>query len=464
MNKINLKKYLLLTCCISLTACSTTKISQQEATLRQKLITPTELKANYQINEAWWTSFNLPELNQLIDLLHKRNTTLQKAKVGVQLRQLQLDYQLIDLFLPNIGGQITQTTSGIKNEQGTQYNNPTYQGQTGLSYEAHILNKINRSIQTGIEKTATEEDIRTLRMTLEAELVRAYIQWGMAEQSLHLLQEEVNLYKNIQSNLTLQYRYGRISELDYETAKLNIMQATHQQYILLENKQNIERNIRNLLSLSQDESIPVQPPKFDQINQLPTVQLDIPLSTLINRPDVHAAMLRLDTAWFKLHHQYINWLPKLSIQAGLSSSSPMLGEVFSLPLGLTHSLSVQLPFLNFPKLIIENKKANLEVKQAAYTFEETLIKALNETAFLFKRYQRLEKLTPFLNKKYQQAKRVKHIQTWQYKENIFSMSDYLKALQSFRAEENAYLQSQFERINTQITLYQSLGGDISRKP
>ncbi len=459
----NMKKVSVVFLLLIMTACTNTQITEQEKNLRSVLMSKEEFNKSYKVDETWWKQLNSSELNNLMELVLTRNVALKKAYVGMDLAQLQSHYQWIDLIIPNFGGGVDYGNSSLITENGLEGNKSSFSQSLGGSYDANIYGKSVQIVQANKNVQASEQDIRALKMNIEIETVKLYLQWIANQQSLALIDEQFTLYDEVLEQLKLKLSYGFISEIDYETARLQVMDLKVIKNNFNNQQDSIEQALRDLMSYQPHQPLPLTKkdqailPKFSQMD------LTLPMTVLINRPDVHSSILRLDQAWFNVHKQYYAWLPKISIQSGISSSAQSLGEVFSFPLGFSSKISLNLPFLNFPKLLVKNKETNLKLKERVLNFEQTLVSALNEVDSTFKHYQRMQKQLTLLDNKYQQAKKVKNLTAWQYQKGMLNTEDYLNMLQKFSQEEQSFMQGQIDYIKMQMKLFKVLGGVVSKK-
>ena len=162
----------------SLSGCIVSRVDPQKPELPLPAVLPEQAQAATALPEPWWTIFNDPQLNQLIDeaLLHNPDIAIAAARV-MQARAV-LGITSADRW-PAIGVQGDATRSSdslyVNTTPGIQRERTIYTVQGGASFEIDLWGKFMRASQSAQEQLLSSEFGReATKLSLTGEVARSY--------------------------------------------------------------------------------------------------------------------------------------------------------------------------------------------------------------------------------------------------------------------------------------------------
>jgi len=186
----------------------------------------------------------------------------------------------------------------------------------------------------------------------------------------------------------------------------------------------------------------------------------IPSQLLQNRPDIRQAELELKAAKLNIEVARANFYPSLGIKAGVGFDAFAMRYLVNTPESLAATLAGDLvaPLVNKNAIIAEYKNANAMQVQAAFEYEQSIIKAYTEVLNQISNIDNLGK--NYQLKKSQVDSLVKSIDisTQLFKS---ARADYLDVLLTQRDALDAkreLIDTKQKQINAMVDLYKSLGG------
>ena len=167
------------------------------------------------VNPRWWTTFNSPQLNSLIERAIAGNLSLQQTVLRIAGAREQIN-QAGGAFLPAVNGnvQATRQQLGIEGElkshdvygqlddldpelQGalgtlTQPVN-LYQGSFDAQWELDLWGKVRRQVEAATaQQQAAIEQRNDALVSLEAEVARAWLQLRGAQSVIDTLNTQID--------------------------------------------------------------------------------------------------------------------------------------------------------------------------------------------------------------------------------------------------------------------------------
>jgi len=194
---------------------------------------------------------------------------------------------------------------------------------------------------------------------------------------------------------------------------------------------------------------------------IPHVEAGLPASLVAQRPDMHAAELRLKKYLANINTTRASYYPSFSLTGSLGSSSISLANLFSNPVAMLGA-GLTLPFVEKNTMELNVKISETEYGEAVVNFRQTLYSALGDvenalsghTRYGEERIQRKEALAL--------AKQAEGLAEVRYRTGYTGVQPWLDAQESRRSAENTLAENHLNRLKNRMTLYQSLGGDMKR--
>jgi NodT family efflux transporter outer membrane factor (OMF) lipoprotein len=412
--------------------------------------------------DAWWTVFNDPQLDQLVDAALARNNDLAAAAVKVRKALIEVGLAEND-FLPSFDGSADATsTHTLKTGQQSK----SYAASLQASWELDLWGRIaHETAAAKWEADATEKDRQAAALSLIGTVVDLYWQIGFLNQRIAIAQGSIDYAQQTLQLVQVQHGAGAVSALEEQQA----LESLRNQEAALTDLQQQRVEARNALAILFD-----QPPQGGQqplagVGELasldrivvPDIEAGIPAEVLKRRPDVQAAELRLRETLAVSDETKASFLPTISLTGSLGSSSIALTDLMKNPIG-TLGAGVALPFLNLYKMDQSIKASKADYAEAVINFRQTLYSAFSDVENALSARRQYAVKVGKLQQAYQSARQVEGLQELRYRAGAIALKDWLDAQEDRRTTEADLVEARYDGLINYVALAQALGGGIGR--
>jgi len=408
----------------------------------------------------WWTRLNDPVLDQLVAEVLARNNNLAAATIRV--RRAQLQAGLADRALqPALAGS---ASTGARRSLESDATSARSSGVTlSASYEIDLWNKLGSQREVARwEALASEQDRQSTRLALIATTARLYWQLAFVNQRLAASTQSIGYAQTTYQLVQTQYRAGAASGLEVAEAQQALAGQQASQSAL--QQQAVEARTALALLLdnapgSQAASNPAALPSGD----LPALQAGLPASLLARRPDLRAAELRLRQSFTRIDATRASYYPALSLTGSLGTSSTQLTNLLQNPVAAL-GLGVSLPFLQRANMQLNIQVSETQYEEAVLNFRQTLYTALGDVDNALSSRQQLALQAARLQESLQAASTAERLYEVRYRAGAAALKAWLDAQEKRRSADIALADNLLARLNSQLALYQALGGDAEPTP
>ncbi|MGV6989364.1 toxin/drug exporter TdeA [Testudinibacter sp. P80/BLE/0925] len=416
-----------------------------------------QLSEQYRIDPNWWTQYQDSQLNRLIDTALANNLNLAKAAVNVN-RALYnanlLGADLVPAFNGSVSGRVQKNTeSGISSR--------TYGSSLALNYTVDLWRKLADSANAAEwAHKATELDLEAAKLTLINQVIDSYYHIAYLKQAIQIVQSNIKTYQQIATLTQNQVNQGMTLQLDADQSRQAVLSAENQLISYQSQLQTVESTLRNLLNLQPQQKLGLSAVNLKNLKLQP-VNLNIPLSTIANRPDLKAYQYRLTSAFKDLNAMEKSWYPSITLGASLTTGGNSVGNMFDVPLS-AGTIGINLPFLDWNRVKWNVKLSEAGYETAKLNFQQGITTALNEIDSNYKAYQLAQKSYQNLNQKYRYDRNISNTYRLQYNAGIAGMKDWLTALATEQHSELNILQAKYDLLRYENAIYQSMAGKYQR--
>lgn len=401
----------------------------------------------------WWTTFNDPQLDRLVDDALRTNGNLAAAAIRVQRAQLQAGLANTNLT-PGVVGQAATSRSYDLKRGGVA--GSASSSLVTLSYELDLWGRLaaQRSAADW-ELKATESDREAAAVALVGTTAGLYWQVGYLNQRIALSESGIEDGRRILALVRVKYAAGAVSGLDVAQAGQNLatQEAAHTQLL----QQRVEA--RNALAILFDRppgQMAAEPARLPDID-LPAIDAGVPASVLARRPDLRAAEQRLRGALANVDATRTGFYPALSLTGSLGTSSTALGELLKNPVG-TLGAGLALPFLQWNTARLSVAVSRSQYEEAVLGFRQSLYTALSEVENALSSRTQLRAESDKLVLALQEAQRAERLSEVRYRAGATALQPVLDAKDRRRAAEVSLALNRLNQLNATMTLYKALGG------
>lgn len=412
----------------------------------------------YNINVQWWKDYNDNQLNYIIQTALTNNTDLAQTAINVNLALYQANLLGADL-VPTFSSSISGNAS--KNLKDGGNSTTSVGGNVSISYELDLWRKLADSADAGVwTYKATQEDLEEAKLALINNVISSYFKLKYLNEYYSLTQDNVKTYSQLLNISDNKLKYGLISNLDVVQAQQSLAQAQNTlNDINLQIKQT-EQTLKNLINYSPNNKIILNNTSILDA-KLQGIDLNIPVSTIANRPDVKSQEYSLLSLFKDKTAQEKAIYPSITLSSAISSSGSKANNAFNVPLGAV-GLSINLPFLDWNHLKWNIKTSQANFDKQKYAFQGSITTALNEIDTYYYTYQ--NSITTYNNDKnmYDNSKKITNYYKVRYDSGIADMSDYLSAIQSENNYKQSILQAKYNLIVNENNVYKAMAGKYQK--
>jgi len=426
----------------------------------------------------WWTVFDDPALNTLIEKAYQQNLSLQIAGIRILEARAQLGIAAGNLYpqSQSVGGGYTYTDIS-KNTANTAPGADFHYGDIDLGFDAawelDFWGKFRRAVESDIgnleASIASYDDIL---VTLTAEVARTYILIQTLEARLAIAKENVKIQEQSLQITEVRFNEGDITELDVQQAKalLRDTQATIPRLEVSLRQSN--NGLAILLGTLPGELKEI----LNAPKSIPTIPAEVgvgmPAELLRRRPDIRFAERKL-TAQSALIgvakadlYPHFSLFGSIGLRAGdsdITAAGFPGGSSFS---DLWDSDSIEFfggpaftwDILNYGRIKNRVRVQDARFQQLTVNYQDTVLRAAQEVEDAMVGFLRTQEEVEFLSESVKAATRSVDLSMIQYREGLV---DYQRVLdtQRFQAQEQDLLtETRGSVLLNLIAMYKALGG------
>ncbi len=441
---------------VILGSCSNLKKDYQK--IDSKIKTYKELSKNYNIDSRWWESYGDEQLNNLIELGLKNNSDLAKAAININKALYQAKIIGSDL-VPEFSGSLSSGAS--KNIESGGSSNIDHSGSFNISYEVDLWQRL-RDMKDAQEweYKATIEDYEKTKLTLINSIIDSYFSIIYLENYIEINKNMSKNYLDIEKIVDNKLRYGIADILDKKQAEREVIRSNNALISYEKDKKEQESLLRNLLNLKPDDELKIEYRDILEVKNL-GVNLDVPLNIVANRPDIKAYEYRLKNAFKDAVASEKQLYPNITISSALSSSSDKFNTTLKTPVALG-SVSINLPFLNWNEIKWNIKISRAEYEEAKLNFQQGIVTALNEIDYNYFLYVKEQENYINLKNINEYDNEIAINYERKYENGKVELREWLLSLNDEASSRLNIINSKYQLIKIENTIYQSIGGMIKK--
>ena len=418
--------------------------------------------------DDWWSSFQDPELNSLVERSAKQNLDLKLALERVQEARAARGVARSGYF-PSIDGaaSATRNRQRIIVPAGPQksavivpieYNN--FQGGFAASWELDVFGGIRRSVQAATaDMTAAEENRRDVLIILLGDVGRVYAQLRGFQRRLEIANKNIKTQQETLDLTSTRAKAGLANELDVSRAAAQLESTKAVVPTLLS---GIDVSIHRLSVLLAEEPGALRS-ELEKTNPIPSagpeVDVGLPSDLLKRRPDIRRSEAQLAAATARIGEAKADLFPRFVLTG---TAGRQAAQLHDLTLGAGNFFSVG-PGISLPLFTGGRIRSNIAVqtsrqREAVIGYQSTVLNALEEVENALVSYSQEQERRDRLNDAVAHSQLAVDLATEQYKAGLVDFLSVLDAQRDLYANEDQLVQSQTSVTTNLVGLYRALGG------
>jgi len=413
----------------------------------------------------WWRVFNDSVLDALVEDSLKGNNSLEVAGLRVLESRAQLGIATGAKYPQSqlAAGQAMFVSPA--DNSGVSSSFWQYGIGASASWEIDFWGRFRRGIESAdaayLASIAAYDQARVL---LAAAVVNNYVLIRVLEEQLRIGYENLHIQKRSYDIADVLFRNGSDSELDMQQAN-TLLLATQSTIPSLKSSLRQARNALSTLLGQRPGSVTERLKQGSGIPTLPeNVAIGFPADMLRRRPDVRQAELVAMSQNAQIGLAKADLYPSFSLvgSIGLSSGGPgdsSFGDLFSTD-ALSLSIGPQFvwPFLNYGRIKNNVRVQDARLQQALINYSETVLQAAREAEDAMASYEGAKEQITILVETVVSAERSNELSTLRYKEGFSDYQRVLDAQKSLFTQQQRYITTQGDSVNSLVALYKALGG------
>lgn len=415
-------------------------------------------------SDNWWTLFDDPTIDSLVDMALSNN-----YDVSMAMRRVEIARQSVGTaqaaYYPTIGlsgnydyGQTSGLTYG---RHGSATRNGYFNAGVNLSWEIDLFGKITAQTRVAKEQVRVSAAQRAgVDLSVAAQMVQSYI-------TLRVHQAQMQVAKDHSAS---QYSALHIAEVRFDTGLASMMdvdQAQQVYYSTIASIPNLQAMItadmNAIAVLAGTSTTNIEPLLAANAGRLPEylhlVQTGTPTELLTRRPDVAEAERQVAVEAANLGLARKDWLPSLSVNASAGTTAHNAGDLFKRE-SFGYSVAPTLSWTVFDGMLRTHniRSAGLQVKNAVDNYNLTILTAVNEVDNAIAAYNGAIHYITALDDVVKATKNYDTRALDNYKNGLSPYINVANAQMSFLEAVNNLIVAKGNALGDLVTLYKALGG------
>jgi len=413
-------------------------------------------------NLEWWTQFQDPVLDGLVEEALRNNQDLKVAIYNVEVFAAQLGIARSQLYPQasldvNAGRQRVSQNEFPIPPPFAQVSNQ-FNMILNTSYELDVWGKIRSGVEAAQANLLAEiEARRTVVLTLIGSVATGYIQLRQFDEQLVIAEETLKSREEYLKLAAVRYDLGLTSLLEVEQAESEVEDA-EVQVEQLKISIALQEDALSVLLGKPPETIP-RGKILSDVLLPPSIPIALPSQVLNQRPDILQAEQNLISANAQIGVARALFFPDFSLTGAFGYGSSYLKSLFDRSSTIwEYGLSlVQQVFTGF-KITNEVREAEAEKMALLHQYASTILNAFQEVNDALLSHKITLDLLKVQKEQVDTLKDYLRLSTLRYDNG---QSDYLTVLDAERQLFTAqldYVQTLGQSFTTFISIYTALGG------
>jgi NodT family efflux transporter outer membrane factor (OMF) lipoprotein len=412
-----------------------------------------------EIDQRWWKSFHSDQLNALVQEALSGNFSLKES--WARLRQVEaLAIQRGAERWPGLSVEAGASGGGQLATQGngdTTYTSlESYRLGVASTYEIDLWGSIRSKQQAAIlSASASREDLNAAAISLAANVTTRWI--GVMSQRMQkmLLQRQLEANLTVVDLLELRFRKSLASALDVFQQRQVVEQVRAQLPLAERQEQRLLNELTLLLGRMPFKAPNITSEPLTIPRDLPVTGL--PIQLLSARPDIRAALLRLEAADWSLSGARADRLPAIRLTGSAAYQAGELDALFdnwlfNLAAGLT------VPLIDGRRLAAEVDRQRAVAVESLAAYRRTILNAVREVEDALVDENKLREHLAGLDAQLSAARSALDEARQRYRSGLNDYLPVLTQLLSVQNLERTIISRTTDLLIARVDLYRALGG------
>lgn len=418
-------------------------------------------------HREWWTVFNDPVLNVLVDTAYKQNLTLRSAGIRILEARAQLgisvglqypQQQAATYSFERIKVSDNFSAAGFPSPLDNEFSSNIIGFDAG--WELDFWGKFRRGLESAnADLGASIANYDDILVTLVAEVAATYVQIRTFEERLRVARQNVKIQARSLQIADVRFRNGAVTELDVQQAKANL-RNTEALIPELETGLRLAQNALSILLgmpprdlqdvLGSPTPIPTVPPD---------VAIGVPAELLRRRPDIQRAERLVAAQSARIGIAVSDLYPNISIAGAFGWQANDVTDLFqSASIVGAAGTSIVWPIFNYGRIRNNVRVQDARFQQLVVDYQNTVLKAAGEVENAVVAFLRTQEAVKLLADSVEASRRWEQLALIQYREGLIDFTPVLDSEEFLAAQEDRLAERTGTIAVSLIAMYKGLGG------
>ncbi|GAO30636.1 efflux transporter outer membrane subunit [Geofilum rubicundum] len=423
-----------------------------------EVVSPAEEQVSFsdggeaEMPDRWWTAFEEPVLNELMEEGLGANFDLQTA--WYRFREAEaIKKRAASLLFPFLEGS---ANAEIFSPESSLGNSEQFQAGLLAHYEIDLWGRMRSSVDAERFRTrASFLDYQTAALTVSAEIVRTWLGLAEAREQVEITTSQVETNTKVLELIKSRFGSGQLRHVDMLRQE-QLLEATRERHIQAEARvQVLENQLAVLLGRAPREDLALATGTLPEPPPLP--ETGLPVDLVQRRPDVQSAFERLRASDRDLASAISNQYPRLTLSASLSSASNNADALFD---SWVRSFAGNLlaPLFYGGQLRAEVKRSEAIKQQQVYIYGQSVLTAFREVEDALIRERKQQEAVESVARQLSLAHRANEQLRVAYFNGMGSYLEVLTALDEEQQLQRDLLTEKLILLEYRVALYRALAG------
>jgi NodT family efflux transporter outer membrane factor (OMF) lipoprotein len=423
-----------------------------------------KLTLGLDVQGDWWTLFQSPKLNKLVEQALKTNSDVGAAKAALrQAHELYLSQR--GALLPMVQGSFAADRSHFATDSLTA---PTvaptatytlYTAGLTLTYVPDIFGGVRRAVESArAQEESARFQLQATYVTLTTNVVATAVQEASLRGQIAATGQLLQLQQHLTDVARQQQTLGTASKLDVLLQESALAQTT----ATLPPLQRLLGQTRDALTALLGKLPADEPEETFQLSELTlpdNLPVSLPSKLVEQRPDVREAEENLHSASAQVGVNLANMLPQISLSGDLGSQALTTGQLLKTGSGFWDAgATLTQTLFNGGALYHRYGAAKAALDQAGEQYRGAVVLAFQNVADTLRALQADADGLKANAEAARATQAALDVARHQHELGTISFLSVLTAEQAYQQAEIALVQAQANRYSDTAGLFQALGG------
>ena len=363
-------------------------------------------------------------------------------------------------LLPAVGTNISggRNNQGVDRVTGQEETVDSYRLSLGISWELDIWGRLSDTYAASkYAVLAQTHDYKQARDLLAARVIQVWIEQASIQSDIAIEEKRVAVLQRISFVLVERYKngIGNLDELAAAKSRMELARAD-----LSERRSSRLRVLREL------EVLLGRFPKGNLLTQngLPEVDLppiDVPASVMGKRPDVKAAIARMQEARYRARASAKDLLPKISLTGDIFKQSARFSALGGTTTYWSAVGALFQPLFEGGRIINASRAQHEEARAALLDLHDVVLKAFKEVEDVVDRERDLHRQLHALRKAVRESEKSSRYYGQRYRQGIDNLQSLLIAREQEMAVNLRLNAAIAQRLSNRVDMAIALGTGLN---